>query len=178
MVTSARSNFGRSSRRSTTSGRTSNGVRSRDSNRRFVRTRRSRSMSSSRSALCLAFLGIVVSSSGFSQDESQVQRQSAAMARYEAAKAVWDLASAMPKMGRDDFGGDEGDEARFRWSHRLAEAAVAAGMMPAAEAYGQHLHRMEEFASKTKLLHEGGRRSKSQVAAAEYFAADAKLQLV
>jgi hypothetical protein len=104
---------------------------------------------------------------------------SAALARYEAAQAVWDLASNKLKMGREDFGGETAtaDEARFLWSDRLAAASVTAGVLSAVDAYAQHVARMEEHAELTEVLQRGGRRSERDVAAMKYFVADARVQL-
>jgi hypothetical protein len=122
-------------------------------------------------------LVLVAAFRGGQGDAPSQQAQSAAMARYEAAKTVCDLSENKLKMGRDDFEGDAAAESRFLWSSRLADAAVAAGVVPAADAYREHVARMEKFAASIESLQVRGRASEIQVATAQFFVADAKAQL-
>src|SRR5262245_28010804 len=80
---------------------------------------------------------------GFARQGATEQASSAVMARYKAAADVVGLVEAQRAQGREDAQFPE-EGAAVRWSLRLAEAAVAAEVAPASQAYADHLQRMEK----------------------------------
>jgi len=113
---------------------------------------------------------------GLSQQTSKDDASSAVMARYKAASEVVGLVEAQRSRGDGDAQFPE-DDASIRWSLRLAEAAVAAGVQPASRAYADHVQRMEKQAAGVEAQAKMGRRSALEVAVARYFLADARVLL-
>jgi hypothetical protein len=109
-----------------------------------------------------------------STSDRQAQGRSDAMeARYKAASEVMRIVEFQRQRGEVDIGYPE-DEAQFRWSLRLAESSIAAGVQPARQAYAEHATRMSDIEATVRLLADHGRRSSLDCAIAAYFAADAR----
>ena len=122
----------------------------------------------------VAALGVI---GGLFQDKVLGGPSTAVLARYEAAKTVWELIATKARTSGEDPAADSADEARYVWSLRLADAEVAAGRGSAADVYAQHVARMEDSAAKTEARASRGRASVGDVAMAKFFVADAKLRL-
>jgi hypothetical protein len=88
--------------------------------------------------------------------------------RYNAAKTVWE------RLAGESWDSLSDCDARATWSRRLAEAASESGALSAREAFTQHLARMQEILTKTKVLYEAGRRTAAGVAGLDYHVAEAK----
>lgn len=111
---------------------------------------------------------------GLSDEQEKVP--SAASERLAAATEIWRQASLARERGDFDFG-DSNEEAYYRWSLRLADAAIAAGTQARATAYAEHVARMAERAKASEVLMTMGRSSILQGAIARYYAADARVLL-
>jgi len=101
---------------------------------------------------------------------------SAALARYEAAKEIFDYARVRATLG-DDALVDPALEEGFRWSVRLAEAAASSGALTAIEAFQGHLDRMRDQLEAVRLLVATGRKREIDVNALRYFIADAEFRV-
>jgi|SRR5688572_893629 len=113
---------------------------------------------------------------GFGLSDEQEKEPTAASERLAAATEIWQQASLARERGDFDFG-DTNEEAYYRWSLRLADAAIAAGTQARATAYAEHAERMAERAETSEALMKMGRTSIIQCAIARYYAADARVLL-
>lgn len=111
------------------------------------------------------------------QDGDSGQAKPPALVRYEAVRLLWDQAEVQRKRGRDATIGDGSEESIVLWSRRLAEAASAAGVQSAHDAYGEHCARMERRVEGMEPEFKRSLVSRTELARARYFAADARVLL-
>jgi hypothetical protein len=118
-------------------------------------------------AAVLSFLPLLTGAS-----EPRSGQVSAASEQFEAASKVWSLLLKHRESESADF--VLHDEGYCVWSRRLAEAAVQANAVSPEEAFGQHLTRMRELMEKTQGLAKVSLRSVFDVAAVQYYLAEAR----
>lgn len=110
------------------------------------------------------------------RQDQPIEPVNAADARYRAVAKIWELVELHGRWGADEFPAPE-LEARYLWSLRLAEAAIAAGKQSPNEALAEHADRMQERTTLTKGLRDRGRAGSLEIASTEYYVADAKMRL-
>ena len=89
-----------------------------------------------------------------------VAAANAAAERYAIAKEICDDAKTLRAAGR---GGFQSAEDELKWSRRLAEAAVAAGIATPAQAYGDYAALLQEKVSGLEELYKAGRAQRREI---------------